>query len=178
MRVWRSPELRRHRRAVVDRPIRRLGHCGASVEVPVGIHPLVEYTHHIDHVVAANPVVQRVRSDSLLAVARADVIAGPSDRRIGHDAFDRTLGPATSPSSTAALSPSAGWYLDARSRWQSQAPGQLRDGTRGRWAKVPFRHAAALRRSPQETRAWLLGRRKFRTLTGGAMVRPPGLGAS
>ena len=65
----------------------------ASVEVSVGIHPLVEYTQHIDHVVAANPVVQRVRSDSVLvlAVARADVIAVPSDRRIGHDAFDRTL---------------------------------------------------------------------------------------
>jgi len=63
----------------------------ASVEVPVGIHPLVEYTHHIDHVVAANPVVQRVRSDSVLAVTGADVIAGPSDRRIGNDAFDRTL---------------------------------------------------------------------------------------
>jgi hypothetical protein len=61
---------------------------------------------------------------------------------------------------------------------QSQAPGQLRDGTRGRWARVRFRHAPALRRSPQETRAWLLGRREFRTLTGGAMVHPPGLGAS
>lgn len=62
-----------------------------SVEVPVGIHSLMEYTHHIDHVVAADPVVQRVRSDSVLAVARADVIAGPSDRRIRRDAFDRTL---------------------------------------------------------------------------------------
>ena len=51
-------------------------------EVPVGIHPLVEYTHHIDYVVAANPVVQRVRSDNVLAVTGADIIAGPSDRRI------------------------------------------------------------------------------------------------
>jgi len=63
----------------------------ASVEVPVGIHPLVEYTDHINHVVAANPVVHRVGSDSVLAVTGADVIAGPSDRRIGNDAFDRTL---------------------------------------------------------------------------------------
>ena len=90
VRVWR-PELRRHRRAVVYRPTRRLGHWVASVEVPVGIHPLVEYAHHIDHVVGANPVVKRVRSDSVLAVARANVIAGPPDRRIGDDAFDRTL---------------------------------------------------------------------------------------
>ncbi len=63
----------------------------ASVEVPVGIHPLVEYAHHIDYVVAANPVVLRVRSDSVLAVARANVIAVPPNRRIGDDAFDRTL---------------------------------------------------------------------------------------
>jgi hypothetical protein len=28
---------------------------------------------------------------ALVAVASEDVIAGPSDRRIGHDAFDRTL---------------------------------------------------------------------------------------
>ncbi len=63
----------------------------ASVEVPVGIHPLVEYTHHIDHFVAADPVVQRVGSGSVLAVTGADVIARPSDRRIGNDAFDRTL---------------------------------------------------------------------------------------
>ena len=81
---WRQP-------AWVAASNRSLGPLYGLVEVPVGIHPLVEYTHHIDHVVAANPVVQRVRSDSVLAVARADVIAGPSDRRIGHDAFDRTL---------------------------------------------------------------------------------------
>lgn len=43
----------------------------ASVEVPVSIHPLVEYPHHIDHVVAANPVVQRVRSDSVLLLVAA-----------------------------------------------------------------------------------------------------------
>ena len=63
----------------------------ASVEVPVGIHPLVEYTHHIDYVVAANPVVQRVRSDNVLAVTGADIIAGPSDRRIGTNTFDSML---------------------------------------------------------------------------------------
>lgn len=95
-RTWRDfagcvPGNRGARRPGLRRAIRSLGPLYGLVEVPVGIHPLVEYTHHIDHVVAANPVVQRVRSDSVLAVARADVIAGPSDRRIGHDAFDRTL---------------------------------------------------------------------------------------
>ena len=63
----------------------------ASVEVLVDIHPLVQYAHHINQVGAGNPVVQRVRSNSVLAVAGADFIAGPSDPRIGHDTFDRTL---------------------------------------------------------------------------------------
>ena len=62
-----------------------------TATAPSGIHPLVEDAHHIDHVIAANPVVQRVRSDSVLAVVRSNVIAGPPDRRIGDDAFDRTL---------------------------------------------------------------------------------------
>jgi hypothetical protein len=59
--------------------------------VTVDIHPLVEYAHHIDHVDAGNPVVQRVRSNSVLPLAGADFVARPSDHRIVHDAFDRTL---------------------------------------------------------------------------------------
>ncbi len=62
-----------------------------SVKVPVDIHPLVEYAHHINHVGAGNPVVQHVRSNSVLPVAATDFVAGPSDHRIVHDSFDRTL---------------------------------------------------------------------------------------
>ena len=40
-----------------------------SVEVLVDIHPLVQYAHHINQVGAGNPVVQRVRSNSVLTLA-------------------------------------------------------------------------------------------------------------
>ena len=63
----------------------------ASVEVLVDIHPLVQYAHHINQVGAGNPVVQRVRSNSMLPVARAHFVARPSDHRIVRDAIDRPL---------------------------------------------------------------------------------------
>ncbi len=59
--------------------------------MPVGIHPLVEYAHHINHVETGNPVVQRMRSNSVLPVAGPDFVAGPSDQRIVHDSFDCPL---------------------------------------------------------------------------------------
>ena len=62
-----------------------------SVEVLIDIHPLVQYAHHINHVGTSNLVVQRVRSNSVLAVAGAHFVARPSDHRIVRDSIDRPL---------------------------------------------------------------------------------------
>ena len=62
-----------------------------SVEVPVDIHPLVEDAHHVNDIDAGNPVVQHVRSNGVLPVAGANLVTGPSDPRVVHVAFNRTL---------------------------------------------------------------------------------------
>jgi hypothetical protein len=61
-----------------------------SVKMLVDIHALVKHSHHVDHV-AAGSVVERVRSNSVPPVAGADFVAGTSNHRVVHDAFDRTL---------------------------------------------------------------------------------------
>lgn len=47
--------------------------------------------HHVNHIVADDSVVQRMRSNGVFSVAGANMVAVSPDSRISHDPFDSAL---------------------------------------------------------------------------------------
>jgi hypothetical protein len=64
---------------------------GDRSEVAVDVHALVQDAYDVDDAFGSEPIKQRLRPGSELAIAGADLVAGPADQWIRRGALDGTL---------------------------------------------------------------------------------------
>lgn len=57
----------------------------------VDVHALVQDTHDIEEALGCHPIKQHVRPGCQLAIARADLVAGPPDPGVRRCALDSAL---------------------------------------------------------------------------------------